>query len=665
MSARTITRILAVAALAIAGVAARAQNLSATVDIDASKVENTISPNLYGQFTEFMFEDIKGGLWAELLLNRSFEEPADARGLTRYWEREPDDRNDDPAMKFSWDASVSYPPGKKSENGGAQHSMRVTIAYEDNWLRGVRQSRIPVRAGIAYHGYFWAKSEGFTGKVTAQLGQDQTGGEVYASADSTITSADWKQYEFTLTSTKSDPLAKFALHFYGKGKLWIDEVSLMPGDAVGGVRKDVYDRIAALKPAFIRWPGGNVAQDYHWQWAIGPREQRTTWTNLSWWNEPEPSDFGTDEYLGLCRELRALPSITVNVEGRGATSEEAAGWVQYVNGSASSKYGGMRVANGHSEPYAVKLWEVGNEIWGDWVRGHSDAATYARNFNRYAKAMRAQDANIKLVAVGDNDLEWDRTVLTQSGKDVDYLAVHHYYGSAEMKGDIRNLLAHPLHYERFYDQLRRMIPQAAPGRDIKLVINEWNTSLPLPQQHSMLSALYAARMMNVFERSGDIVEMTAVSDLVNGWIGGIIQAGRHGVFVTPTYWVNKLYRDHLGAERLAANVSSPMFDAPLEGQQVPYLDVTATRSADRTKIYLHLVNTNTEKSMDIAFRLRSTEVDPQAQLDVLNGASLDAGNTFEKPEAVRVTSSQIRVGEQFRLVLPAHSVNVITLSKHP
>ena len=128
----------------------------------------------------------------------------------------------------------------------------------------------------------------------------------------------------------------------------------------------------------------------------------------------------------------------------------------------------------------MKFWEIGNEIWGDWVRGHSDAATYANNLNRYVEKMKAVDPSIKIIASGDNNLEWNRTVLTIAGKNIDYLAVHHYYGECEMKGDVHNLWAHPLHYERFYRQMQQMIHELVPGRDIKLAINEWNTSLPTP-----------------------------------------------------------------------------------------------------------------------------------------------------------------------------------------
>ena len=101
----------------------------------------------------------------------------------------------------------------------------------------------------------------------------------------------------------------------------------MPQD---GVRADVFERVKALQPAFIRWPGGNVAQDYHWHWGIGPRDARPTWINLSWNNELEPGDFGTDEFIRFARAVGAEPSLTVNVEGRGATVEEAAAWVEVL-----------------------------------------------------------------------------------------------------------------------------------------------------------------------------------------------------------------------------------------------------------------------------------------------------------------------------------------------
>jgi alpha-N-arabinofuranosidase len=351
----------------------------------------------------------------------------------------------------------------------------------------------------------------------------------------------------------------------------------------------------------------------------------------------------------------------VNVEGRGATAEEAAAWVEYANGPATSKYGALRAQYGNSEPFGVKYWEIGNEIWGDWVRGHTDAETYAHRYNRYHSALRAVDPTIKFIAVGDNDMEWNRTVLRVAGPNIDYLAIHHYYGAAEMKGDVRNLMARPLHYERFYRQVQKLIQELVPGRDIKLIINEWNTSLPVPRQHSMESGLYGARLMNVFERSSDIVQMTAVSDLVNGWPGGIIQASRHEVFVTPTYLVNKLYNSRLGSLRLATAVESPTFDSSREGKGVPYLDVVSSRSADGRELYLKLVNTDSDKPMTTEVRVRGAEVEPEATLETIASESLEAANSFREPEAVALRQTTIRAGASFTVELPRHSVSVVTL----
>jgi alpha-N-arabinofuranosidase len=609
-------------------------NQSASITIDARKVENKISPLLYGQFMEFMFEGIKRGLQAELIRDRSFEDAPNVIGLSRDWERYPDDRNDDYALSFTWDDQFPY-PSRKSET--KEHSLRVKAGDGVIQRHGIYQSRIPIRAGIEYRGYIWLRTSDYAGPVTIALESDVRLGQVYAAFDfPNITKGDWRRYKFTLTSSISDPLARFAVLFPGTGTVWMDQVSLMPGDsAPGGVRRDVFEKIKLLKPAFIRWPGGNVAQDYHWLWGVGPRDQRVTWTNLSWKNEPEPSDFGTDEFVAFARAAGAEPSITVNVEGRGATVEEAAAWVEYCNGPATSKYGAMRAANGHPDPFRVKLWEVGNEIWGDWVRGHSDAETYARNYIRYAKAMRAVDPSIKLIAVGDNNMTWNRTVLRAAGDGIDYLAIHHYYGRHEAGNDLSKLLARPLFFERFYGDVLQLLRELKLEGRVKLAINEWGLDLPTGRQYSIEAALYGARLMNVFERSGELVEMSAVSDLVNGWPGGIIQASLHNVFVTPIYLVNQVYNDHRGDVRLAANVNPGDLDA------------TASRSGN--KIFIKAVNT-TSSSLTTTITVQGFRPVGRAEVQTISGRASSAEDRT------------IPAARRFLVTLPKQSVSVITLN---
>src|SRR6266478_1241620 len=133
------------------GATAQIQN-AASIRIDANKVENATSPMLYGQFAEFMFQDVKGGLYAELIRDRGFDETPNALGLPRYWERDPDDRNDDGALHFAWDDAVYSPARSDASTLPAQHSLQVNIARDEGHRRGIRQGSIPIRKGIEYHG---------------------------------------------------------------------------------------------------------------------------------------------------------------------------------------------------------------------------------------------------------------------------------------------------------------------------------------------------------------------------------------------------------------------------------------------------------------------------------------------------------------------------------
>ena len=171
----------------------------ATITVDARKVVGKISPLLYGQFLEFMFEGVKGGLYAELIRNRSFEEPANAIGLSRDWERYPDDRDDDYGLSFLWDDSSAYPANHEAPK--REHSLRVDAGDGVIQRHGVYQGRVPVRQGIDYHGYLWAKTEGtagYQGRISVALEAEVPGQQPYAESQLQAVSGDWKKYEFTL-----------------------------------------------------------------------------------------------------------------------------------------------------------------------------------------------------------------------------------------------------------------------------------------------------------------------------------------------------------------------------------------------------------------------------------------------------------------------------------
>src|SRR5256884_3072015 len=201
----------------------------AAVEIDADRVEGQISPVLYGQFDEFMFEGVKRGLTAELIRDRSFDEAPNAIGLPRYWEREPDDRNDDPGLHFHWDDAVYYPTRHEFMSERTEHSLRVNLAEDDGQRRGIRQGGIPIRQGLPYHGYLWIKTDVFKARIHVALEADRTGGGNHSSSGGRGGFGDWKKKDFNPTPFKRDGLAKNVIPFNGKGPGWLPPRSIFTG----------------------------------------------------------------------------------------------------------------------------------------------------------------------------------------------------------------------------------------------------------------------------------------------------------------------------------------------------------------------------------------------------------------------------------------------------
>jgi alpha-N-arabinofuranosidase len=269
------------------------------------------------------------------------------------------------------------------------------------------------------------------------------------------------------------------------------------------------------------------------------------------------------------------------------------------------------------------------------------------------------DPSLRFIAVGRDRTDWNDEVLAAVGPEIELLSIHHYEPPGDQP-DPRWLMARPLYFETWYRELGAQMRQRVPQKRIGLIVNEWNTVLPLPRQHSMEAALYAARLMNVFERTGDVVEMSAVSDLVNGWPGGIIQAGRHGVHVTPTYRAVELYSRHRGDERLAAVVESATFDLA-DQKGVPIVDVVASRSADGRRYVLKLVNTSFEAPARVTVAIDGWKPGARATQHTLTAPALHTPNTFASPDAVSVTTRAIPAGPRFTVDLPPHAVAVVVL----
>jgi alpha-L-arabinofuranosidase len=155
-----------------------------------------------------------------------------------------------------------------------------------------------------------------------------------------------------------------------------------------GFRKDVLGLLRELRMGVLRWPGGNFVSNYHWTDGIGPKNDRPRRPELAWGGE-EPNRFGTDEFLAYCSELGTEPYICLNM-GTG-TLREALDWVEYCNGAGDTHWANLRRAGGHEEPYRVRYWGLGNEMYGEWQVGAVSAEEYVREATRWARAIKMLD----------------------------------------------------------------------------------------------------------------------------------------------------------------------------------------------------------------------------------------------------------------------------------
>lgn len=388
--------------------AARADG-KATLDIDLGKSGPAIPPTFGGLMTEEINHSYDGGLFAELIQNRTFQDPAPRRA---------------PGQAVASDLPVHWSlvgTGKASidrsdpVNAALPLSLKLDLS---GGMAGVANDGywgIPVRPDTKYTAEFYAKSgAGFTGHVTASLLTDD-GSVTVAAATTKPLSGTWKQYRVTFTTShiiQKTARARFVLSATGSGSVSFSLVSLFPPtyqNMPGGLRPDLMKLMADLHPAFIRLPGGNYVEGstfptrFNWKQMIGPADQRPG--HMGCWGYRSSDGFGMPEYLLWCKQLKAEPVLAVfagyvlNGNHFDAGSPEMAQYTQealeeieYVSGPATSEWGRRRAADGFPEPFPLHYVEIGNEDWFD------RSGSYEGRFTEIAKAIRAKYPRLKIIA---------------------------------------------------------------------------------------------------------------------------------------------------------------------------------------------------------------------------------------------------------------------------
>ena len=431
-----------------------------------------------------------------------------------------------------------------------------------------------------------------------------------------------------------------------------------------GFRKDVLDAARGIHVSVLRWPGGNFSSGYNWKDGIGPKDARLRRWDTAW-QEEESNRFGTDEFIAYCRKLGAEPYICVNM-GTG-TMQDAADWVEYCNATTDTYWANLRKKNGHAEPYNVKYWALGNEVYGSWQAGHKDASEYAADALEFGKMMRWVDPSIKLIACGGPGVEWNLPVLEKLAYIVDYISLHHYGGSTDNAKEFTDAHA-------FENQIRTLdaVITAAMSRTNKkervaIAVDEWNVwfrswfhrgdNHMLEEVYNLRDALWVASGLNAFHRHCATVKLADMAQLVN--VIAPIMTSPTGMVLQTTYYPLKLYTDYCGDVALDAWVQSDTFPGLAE---VPYLDISATTDTGNTKLTLAVVNRHPTANISADITIDGFKPQASGDLHEVNGPSLDAANTFAEPNQVTAKRRSFSgASGAFRQTFGAHSVSVMTM----
>ena len=440
-------------------------------------------------------------------------------------------------------------------------------------------------------------------------------------------------------------------------------------------RKDVMEAMRPLRLPMLRWPGGNFVSGYHWTDGIGPLEQRPRRIELAWHTE-ESNRFGTDEFIEYCRTIDTEPYICVNM-GTG-TMDEAQAWVEYCNGTSNTYWANLRRHNGHPEPYNVKYWGLGNEMYGRWQIGMLSAEDYVKRAIEFAKVMKWIDPSIQLVGCGQNGwTEWDRIVLEGLAPYIDYFSVHLYTGSNDYYS---NVLA-PHQVERALRNCQALIDNARYNQGIDhpiyVAYDEWNvwfrergSETGLEERYTLADALAVATYLNGFVRHCNTVKIANIAQMVN--VIAPIFTSKEGLFLQSIYHPLRLFSEHMQAIALDAFVDCEMFDLLAHEEQSPWphriadlgpfklLDVTATCDASASELVLAVVNRDSERAHATSIQLADTASVTGGIAYEINGAHPGSVNSFEHPHEVDVKEHRLDLsGHSFDYTFAPHSCTLL------
>ena len=497
---------------------------AATITVQTDQPGHKVSPTLWGVFFEDINLSADGGIYPELVRNRSFEdsEKPDAWKLTNVAEGK---------SEMAIDSSKPLNPLNR-------HSLRVKLdgafALENEGYWGMHLVK-----GDSYTFKLAARAtDGFKGPLTVKL-LSSTGKEL-ATGEITGLDGSWKYSSLTLTASDTDTKAHLQISATGKGTLFLDMVSLIPVKTWKGhgLRPDLAESVDALKPAFLRFPGGcwvegdDMAHMNHWKKTIGDVDVREPLWNI--WNYFATHGLGYHEYLQMSEDLGATPLFCINIgmshhetvpmDRMGEWVQDALDAIEYANGPTNSLWGALRAKAGHPAPFNLQYMEIGNE--------NGAFKGYVEHWNLFYKAIRDKYPDMKFVADG-----WD-----DFGTNQPDIVDDHYYDTPEWFMRNANL----------YDKKDRTGPKVFVG---EYAVTK-NTG-----KGNLRGAIGEAAFMTGLERNSDVVVMASYAPLLvnlnhRAWNPDLINFDSANWYGLPGYYVQKLFSENRGDVTLPITVQS-------------------------------------------------------------------------------------------------------------
>jgi alpha-L-arabinofuranosidase len=646
------------------------QNAATPVlQIDAGKVTGKVSPTLYGLMTEEINYSYEGGLYGELIRNRTFKS---SRQSPVFWSAVGDTTM---AIDTNQPLNAALDLSLKLDTSKATKDSPVGIANDGYW-------GIPVRPNSTYRASFYARTKDFSGPVTVAI-QSTNGNEVLASATVSRVSGGWKKYDvtlktgnvqesknnrFVLSTTKSGSL------FHKNGTLWLQNVSLFPptfNNRPNGTRPDIMELLGEMQPKFLRFPGGNYVEGsnmkerFNWKETIGEVSRRPG--HRSPWGYWSTDGMGLLEFLDWCEDLHMEPVLAVfagytldhkTTEPGPALQpyvDEALEEIEYVTGDAkTTKWGAQRAKDGHPAPFPLTYVEIGNEDTFD------RSGSYEGRFAQFFDAIKAKYPQLKVISTVGYE---HRAQIIKSR--VPDLVDEHYYRNQE------EMMAHALDYDKY--------PRT---NKTKIFVGEWATRVGSPTPN-MAGALGDSAWMTGMERNSDIVLISCYAPLfVNvsqlggrdrsmQWPSDLIGYDALSSYGSPSYYAQKMFSTLHGDDILATDSQNiPTREWTPRGrngttspaQQIREVFFDATRDSRSGIIYLKVVNASNAAQKVTVQITGASGVDATGEAVVLAASGLDDTNTLQEPrKIVPHTEKADGLGANFTREFPAYSLTVLKI----